>query len=508
MQQNGPELFIGLAGAIGTDLDLVFDSLEANLSRFGYDTTKIHLAGCLREMKEFASIPLAPIDEYANQMMDAGDKFRRQHRSDAVALLGIGKIKDERKRLLAGSGAGGESSKKMPVGCRAYVFKSLKNPKEATSLRQIYGSNFYLVAAYSPRDQRLASITNRIASDRGRGPTKEDRESAEELVERDRVELAKMGQNLQDTFHLADCFVDASDPERVDSDIKRFAEIAFGHPFRTPTRAEYVMFHAQAAALRSAEPGRQVGAVIANDDADIIAVGCNEIPRAGGGLAWCDDLPDRREHTKRFDTSDAYKRTLLAEMLKSLSGGGWLVDSFKGLDGDQLADKAISGERPVIPKRFLVRNIIEYGRAVHAEMAAIDDAARRGVSIKNCTMYVTTYPCHLCARHIIAAGLKSVKYIEPYPRSLAAEFYPEAIVDEPCGPLQPRQAAFEPFLGIAPRMYLRAFTAPVRKEDSGALVQFDPHSATPRWIAPEPFYLEREDAELFKLDSTSSKGLD
>lgn len=56
---------------------------------------------------------------------------------------------------------------------------------------------------------------------------------------------------------------------------------------------------------------------------------------------------------------------------------------------------------------------------MHAEMFAITDAARRGLSVRDATLYCTTFPCHMCARHIIASGIRKVVYIEPYPKSMA-----------------------------------------------------------------------------------------
>ncbi|WP_422109159.1 deaminase [Aeromonas salmonicida] len=44
---------------------------------------------------------------------------------------------------------------------------------------------------------------------------------------------------------------------------------------------------------------------------------------------------------------------------------------------------------------------------MHAEMDAITSLARLdGPSSKNKIIYTTTYPCHNCARHIVAAGIK------------------------------------------------------------------------------------------------------
>ena len=70
-------------------------------------------------------------------------------------------------------------------------------------------------------------------------------------------------------------------------------------------------------------------------------------------------------------------------------------------------------------KDAAVMDLTEYGRVVHAEMHALCDAARLGKAIKGATLYCTTFPCHNCTKHILAAGIRRVVYIEPYPKSLA-----------------------------------------------------------------------------------------
>jgi deoxycytidylate deaminase len=54
---------------------------------------------------------------------------------------------------------------------------------------------------------------------------------------------------------------------------------------------------------------------------------------------------------------------------------------------------------------------LEYGRIIHAEMSAICDAARLGRSIKNAVLFTTTFPCHMCAKHIVAAGITKVVFL-------------------------------------------------------------------------------------------------
>jgi deoxycytidylate deaminase len=138
------------------------------------------------------------------------------------------------------------------------------------------------------------------------------------------------------------------------------------------------MYHAQAAAYRSASLGRQVGAAIATNDGDIIAVGTNEVPKFGGGLYWADDLEDGRDHTKGYDVSDRKKRELLAKVLNRLCEAGWFD---KGKVADDSIPVLLEKALPLL-KSTRMMSLIEFGRAVHAEMAALLDSARRGAAVK------------------------------------------------------------------------------------------------------------------------------
>ena len=75
----------------------------------------------------------------------------------------------------------------------------------------------------------------------------------------------------------------------------------------------------------------------------------------------------------------------------------------------------------------LISDITEYGRMTHAEMTAICDAARLGRALQGTTIYVTTFPCHNCAKHIVASGIDRVVYVEPYPKSKATSSHTDAI---------------------------------------------------------------------------------
>ncbi len=106
-------------------------------------------------------------------------------------------------------------------------------------------------------------------------------------------------------------------------------------------------------------------------------------------------------------------------------------------------------------KNSELKDITEYGRAVHAEMAALLSASRLGIRLRGASLFSTTYPCHNCAKHIVAAGISRVVYIEPYPKSLADELHDDSITKNKN---EKNRLFFEPFIGVGPRRFFDLFS--------------------------------------------------
>ena len=68
----------------------------------------------------------------------------------------------------------------------------------------------------------------------------------------------------------------------------------------------------------------------------------------------------------------------------------------------------------------------ELCRAIHAEQNAIIQAATSGVSIEGAILYSTTFPCILCAKMLINAGIKEIYIAEGYPDELSQSMMEEA----------------------------------------------------------------------------------
>ena len=150
-------------------------------------------------------------------------------------------------------------------------------------------------------------------------------------------------------------------------------------------------------------------------------------------------------------------------------------------------------------KESNLMDLLEFGRMIHAEMSAISDAARLGRALIGTTMYSTTFPCHMCARQIVAAGIERVVYLEPYPKSQAAELYPDSIEIEGESHLPGPKVRFEPFVGIAPERYQEIFTRGRRKDDDGRAILWEAHSAEPILQRLVPAYLTIEVGVIAQL---------
>lgn len=51
---------------------------------------------------------------------------------------------------------------------------------------------------------------------------------------------------------------------------------------------------------------------------------------------------------------------------------------------------------------------------IHAEMNALLYCAKEGISVKNCSAYVTHFPCLNCTKALIQAGIKNIYYKNDY----------------------------------------------------------------------------------------------
>ena len=458
---DGPELVLGLVAPVGVELPAVAAALRGALLSVNYEALGVNVIDAAAGLGRWTLPDETRYDRRVDTRMTFGDQVRGDIGLDGLALISVGEIKRLRQERT------GDEDR--PIARVAYLIRSLKTPEEVNRLRDVYGSSCFIVATYASRDIQLDTLARQIAVSHHAAPNG-FRSEATALMRRDEIEHGvDAGQNLRETFPLADVFLDGSDPESLRTSALRFVEILFAHPFRTPSRHELGMFFAHGASLRSASPGRQVGACIATRDGDTVSIGTNEVPKARGGQYWEGDTPDERDHHRKHDSTALLTRSILADLVARLRKKEWLTDELAKqdlatllarIDAESVLKKMRVGpdDPPSLSGKALLRDIIEFMRAVHAEMAAVSSAAKRGVSVDGCVMYATAFPCHECARHIVMVGIGEVYFIDPYPKSRVPEMFDDSIVvDRDVKGKIP----FRAFTGIAPRLYADAFVAPI-----------------------------------------------
>jgi dCMP deaminase len=80
---------------------------------------------------------------------------------------------------------------------------------------------------------------------------------------------------------------------------------------------------------------------------------------------------------------------------------------------NRIVSQGYNGFLPGCEHRSIVRDGHEQA-TLHAEQNSIVDCAKRGVSCAGCTAYITHYPCVICTRLLLAAGVREIKYISDY----------------------------------------------------------------------------------------------
>jgi deoxycytidylate deaminase len=517
------ELVFAVVGHIGSGASTVAEQLQTVLEteltgatpRPKYQVRVLKAREAILEWAKRHSEPEPSAERntvtYVNFLQDVGDKMRAQGDEAAVGVALIKMLRAQRAEWL---GVQVEPGKPVsPDGKRrAYIMDSIRHPAEVELLRQVYGTAFTLIGVVCEEDERLRRISAKL-DDAGDA-------YARSLMKRDAKAPQQHGQRVSDAFHLSDIFLDNT-PTRADKSgrpnpawtvpdqLSRLVKIITKSEIVRPTSHETAMQAAHGAKARSACLSRQVGATLVDRSGNIIATGTNEVPKAGGGLygASVDELDPEHDHrcafTSLMPTKQCSNNLEQKEMCEELFGDLVKV-------APELAGKA--KEIVAALRSSRIGGLLEFSRAVHAEMDALLSAGRMGATTVGSRLYVTTFPCHYCARHVVSAGVDEVQYIEPYPKSKALKLHSDSItissddwtapstsISRQTGgePLAPLRVLFRPFTGIAPRLYERAFLKTTDlKDNNGTMMAGHSPWGNP-WLVRRVSYTQLE-AELSK----------
>lgn len=461
-ETNTSELIIALCGPIGSPIKLVRGTLENTLKdKYGYDCKIIRLSELIDHHGAPPLAPKTPKHKRTEFLIEKGNELRTQYGASILADLAIAKIRIDREEFKNSTTASTFKSRRV-----CYIIESIKNQAELDLLRQVYREILYVIGVFSPMPTREKNLSQDYPGSSG--------EVIKSLIEKDASSSGRTGQTVSDTFPQSDFFLrmDSNSGNALNIRVERFLDLILGVKIVTPTADESAMYAAASAAGNSACLSRQVGAAVTSAEGQLLSVGWNDVPKPFGGLYQNDYRKDPanefdyRCHNKGGKCYNDEEKSFLAEnIIESL---GKLIDSNNIQEAIEL-----------ITSNTKIKGLIEFSRAVHAEMHAILNALKiSGEKVQNGNIYVTTYPCHGCARHIIAAGIANVYYIEPYKKSLATKLHDDAITETES---ENNLVRILPYEGVAPARYFSLFKmGSTQRKSKGSVIRISPNEAIPK----------------------------
>ncbi|RTR27007.1 anti-phage dCTP deaminase [Shewanella atlantica] len=469
--RQSQELVIGLCGPIGAGIKTLRTALEKQLKILGYQVEHIYVSSLMNDIDTDKSPSITgSYDRYVKRQ-DQGDKLRHRFSHQILAEAIISKIATLKQQIKLNCEI--EEDERFS-GKVAYIVDQLKNPAEVELLRLVYQNNFYLIGVLRHESERKRNLRDEKISPK----------DIDDLIHRDRKSALKEGQHTEKTILDADFFIknNQSHISELNKKVVRILHLIHGKNGLSPSLLEKGMYSAFSSSLQSACLSRQVGASILDIKGNIVATGRNDVPKSGGGLyTFEDDNSDYRcIHKGGKCYNDAHKNKIKEGISHEIAEGIMAIlkevapkeEKLEQLVSEIFDNGASQHIADNIFKNTSVGSLIEYSRSIHAEMDAITSLARTGdSSTSGKILFTTTYPCHNCARHIVASGITQVYYIEPYEKSLALDLHDDAINDG--DHTSSLKVNFTQFEGVSPRRYQKFFFATAeRKSDTGEAEEY------------------------------------
>lgn len=455
-----PLLVFAVGGRLGSGCSFVRDWLIHSLASFGYETEIIDVTKVfLKEIGSFISPqrnhegastlldrPLTENASRVREMQERGNELRRRLGNEIIAALCVNEV--IRPHIEHNDIIGGKKR-------QAYIIDSLKHPDEVRFFRKVFREAFYMVGVVASDSVRMKRLSERKGF---------DEDVFRFLSDIDADEQMAYGQRAIEVVTEADYFFanDNATKAQIQTEADRFLRLVFGVQVVSPRRDEVGMQAAIKAAKRSACLSRQVGAAIFDARGSILSTGHNDVPQFGGGLYGPESASDERCYARGGKCyNDEEKNLIVTELVTSLMQSGLIKTEIS----KDVIVKEIRKSR--------IKNLIEFSRAVHAEMHAIVSIARGAKSgLVGSTLYCTTYPCHNCAKHIIDAGIRRVVYLEPYEKSLARKLHADAINAPDEEPHQ-NKLSFDLYGGISPYRFEEFFRSQTPRKEDGRFLDRD-----------------------------------
>lgn len=410
-----PELpVIGFTGALGSGCTYLATGLQ--------DFHGYHYCSLSKPIHD--ELKRRGLEETSKNLQDVGDELREKNGLDYLAQVALKEAEDELKQ-----------QGRKPAGL---AVDGIRNTAEVQALRA--WPHFYLLAVQANKELR----EQRVLAKADRCKTADEFQKADE---RDAEEQKAHGQQVTRCNYLADIIVINEHGISPDAQLERQKYISekLYNPYtmliehlakgESPKESrakpgEALMTLAYVESRRSSCVKRQVGAVIATKDGDVVSAGHNDVPDASSPCiedpryGWCARDCVQEKVGQRLKYCPSCGKKVKIKIKCQQCGIG--IDHFAKRCPKCKADVDLSYQcsrcETEVFEEFLpgasegkTGKLLDICRSLHAEENAILNLSRTGVRLpEGAVLYSTTFPCNLCANKIVAVGIRTVCYAEPY----------------------------------------------------------------------------------------------
>lgn len=460
------EIIIGIAAPLGTDRKTFLDTLEMKLKERKYVVKKISIT---EELINFTEKNTAISFKYFVKM-EVCNELRKKYSNGFLMGLVINKIRELRN----------DGEDKV-----VYIIDQIKNLDEYNILSHVYGLNFLQISLFSNEQSRFNNLRTIFKQDSVQNlqnykyvlneikffNEEANREILElvknknkdittnfqkyilpdvthNLIKKDFTEMESEqesnGQQVSKLFHLSHYFFNLDNTQiQINKEIKKFLSLVEGNNKEYPTQDEFGMSLAFQVSVRSNFPNnRHIGAAIISPYGEVISVASIRAPCSSSNTTLHDQSQIQDGYKIYKDKIEKWKNFLKSEDL---------TNNLKPEELNTLKDIST-----------FFKESLDFHPCTHAEIAAIIDAAKLGISVRDASLYTTTFPCHLCAKEIINAGFSKVIYLEAYPKSKNKELYPKLIDFDPT--YSSSLLPFSFYSGVGPKRFMYVYSTKNKKK--------------------------------------------
>jgi len=401
-------IVIGLTGPFGAGCSEIASDLETRLGWRSYSLSNA--------MRDIASKEIQDVDmdklyspKKRSYQQDIGNQIRAKNVYSIAAKVGDDITAHENANHL--------------LSVAPIVIDGIRNPAEMIYFRDRF-PHFFSIAVFAPKGIRWLRKRDVYEGDQAAFEVDDSRDAGDSEP--------AYGQAVQLCVDRSDILVSNekqfTEP-RVKQDLQDKIELYVSLMRRPgsmlPHNWELVMGQAYHSSLMSTCCKRRVGAVIIKEDVTdrqsrsyVIASGYNEAPI---NIRTCSQRGGRTDPW--YCHKDEKIKDKLKEQYQWCPRCGEKLDFAKLTTLPFICPKCHSR----LGSDFIPGRMLDLCIAVHAEEAALLQAARFGATaVDGSVLYTTTFPCPLCAKMIVQSGIRKILFAEPYPQAEAVDILGEA----------------------------------------------------------------------------------